>query len=387
MNHCQAIVLAKDTIDTNDIDSLIDWLKTYPKLTKGELTILFEKEWARIVGAEYAVFVNSGSSANLISIFTLLEGGRLKNKKVVVPALSWITDISPVMQAGLVPILCDCNKNDLSVDLEHLEKIFRQEEPALLILVSVLGLVPEMQNVKDLCDKYGVLLFVDNCESFGSKYSGISLEKYGIMASCSTYYGHIISTIEGGIVTTNDYELYCLLKMLRSHGWDRDLDDERKKTLRKDNQVDEFNALYTFYTPGFNLRATDLQAQIGIGQLGKLKDIVARRNNNYNLFNELITNDFWKPVVSENRFVSNLGYPVIHIRREEIVKEMAEQNIEVRPLISGSIGLQPFYIKKYGKCDLPNAGLVSKFGFYLPNHPFLTFGDIERMAKIINKYK
>ena len=142
------ITLVKDTIDNNDIDRLIKWLKTYPRLTKGLVTLELERKYADWLGTEYSVFCNSGSSANLLMLSTLIEYKDIK--KVVVPSVAWATDLSPVMQLGLQPLLCDCNMNDLSVDLYHLEKIFKEDSPDVLLLVSVLGLVPNMDEITKL---------------------------------------------------------------------------------------------------------------------------------------------------------------------------------------------------------------------------------------------
>ena len=150
------ITLVKDTIDNNDIDRLVDWLKTYPRLTKGSVTLKLERKYADWLGTEYAVFCNSGSSANLLMLSAIIE--KYKSKKVVVPSVAWATDLAPVMQLGLKPLLCDCNMDDLSVDLNHLEEIFKTESPDALLLVSVLGLVPDMSDIVRLCEEYDVLL-------------------------------------------------------------------------------------------------------------------------------------------------------------------------------------------------------------------------------------
>lgn len=385
------ISLAQDTISHQDIDTLCKWLKTYPRLTKGEQTILFEQEYAKTIGSKYAVFVNSGSSANLLMIAALIESMglnyRQQKPKVVVPALSWITDISPVIQLGLQPILCDCNLRDLSVDLNNLETIFEKEKPVALLLVSVLGLVPNIRAIVDLCKKYDVILLEDNCESLGSTFNGKQLGTFGLMSSTSFYYGHIISTIEGGMIATDNFEIYEILKMLRSHGWNRDICDESKTKLNKEFNVSEFDAMYTFFITAFNVRSTDLQAFIGLLQLQKLKDIVEKRAINFNSYNKLVKNKYWKPqdATIEN-IVSNLGYPVIGLQRDKIVAALQENNVEVRPLISGSIGKQPFYKTRYSKRELYNCNLIDKFGFYLPNHPQLTMEQIEFICSIVNKY-
>ncbi len=381
------ICLAKDTIDVLDIRKLAVWLlqNPIPKLTKGELTIIFEEKFARTIGMKYAVFVNSGSSANLLAVYSLIATNKLKNKKVVVSSLSWITTVSPVIQFGLDLILCDINLNDLSVDLNHLENIFIEQSPACLFLVSVLGLTPEMDKITELCEKYDVLLLMDCCESLGSKYKDKNLEQYGLMSTTSMYYGHIISCVEGGLIFTDDEKLYNYLKMLRSHGWDRDLNENAKQVLKSKWNVSGFNALYTFYTEGFNVRNTEIGAFLGLIQLDKLNDFVIKRNKNYLLYNEFIKNDYWKPNCSEYGFVSNLGYPVIHPNKNKIIEALTENNVEVRPLISGSMGEQPFYIKKYGRLELPNVSIVDKFGLYLPNHPMLSEDDIELMCDVINE--
>ena len=254
MQNLEKITLVKDTVDNEDIDNLIEWLKTYPRLTKSEKTIEFERLWSEWIGCKYSVFVNSGSSANLLMLYALLELYKLRNKKVVVPALAWATDLAPVMQLGLEPILVDCDPSNLSIDIEHLEAIFLEHNPSAVILVSVLGLCPRIDAIVNLCKKHGVILLEDNCESQGTKFNGIKLGNFGLMSSFSTYFGHTMSTIEGGMISTNDKAVYDMLKQLRSHGWDRDLDKDRQNELRKEWGIDDFSALYTFYTPGFNVR-------------------------------------------------------------------------------------------------------------------------------------
>ena len=149
------IKLVNDTINNSDIDKLIEWLGTYPRLTKGELTIQLEEKWSSWLGVNNTVFCNSGSSANLLMLWALVEAGRIsRDSKIVVPSVAWATDLAPVVQLGMTPILCDSNLEDLSVDLNHLENIFKETKPEVLLLVSVLGLVPKMGMVKALCDKY-----------------------------------------------------------------------------------------------------------------------------------------------------------------------------------------------------------------------------------------
>ena len=381
------IKLVNDTIDNNDIDKLIEWLQTYPRLTKGELTIKFEEKWSNWLGVNHSVFCNSGSSANLLMLWALVEANRISiASKVVVPSLAWATDLSPVIQLGMTPILCDINLEDLSVDLDDLEKIFKGDKPEVLLLVSVLGLVPDMTKIVKLCKKYNVILLEDTCEGMGSECGNKKLGTFGLMSSFSTYFGHHISTIEGGLVSTNDIELFEILKSIRSHGWDRDASDDYKTKLRKKWNTSEFDALYTFYHSGFNLRSTDLQAFIGLGQIDKLDSICEKRNNNFKIYQKELKN--FRPYVWEwaEDFISNFAYPVIADdveERDDIIKRLQDANIEVRPMICGSMGTQPFYMKNYGDNILFNANVVDKTGFYVPNHPGLSKDDIIKICNII----
>ena len=380
----EKISLVKNTIDNEDIDNLIDWLKTYPRLTKGPVTLELEKKFSEWLGRKYSIFVNSGSSANLLMLSALQQGDYLKNNKVVVPSVSWATDLAPVMQLGLKPVLCDSNKRDLSADLEHLEKIFKEERPSALMFVSVLGLVPEMNRVVDLCKKYDVLLLEDTCESMGSKYRNTKLGTFGSMATFSTFFGHHISTIEGGFISTDDKDLYDILLAIRAHGWDRDLNAKKQLELQKDWNISQFNALYTFYYQGFNVRATDLQAYIGLSQIDKLDEWGKRREDNLLKYQDLIKNDYWKITFDKNDFNSNFAYPIIHPNRDKIVHELNENDVEVRPMICGSMGTQPFYVKEYGRLELPNVTDVDKYGFYVPNNPHMTIKEVTHVADIIN---
>ncbi len=379
------ISLVKDTIDNKDIDRLIDWLKTYPRLTKGSVTLEFENKFSKWLGRRYSVFVNSGSSANLLVLSALLQGEYLKNNKIVVPSTAWSTDLAPVIQLGLKPLLCDSNMNDLSVDLEHLEKIFVEESPSALLLVSVLGLVPDMESIVSLCAEYDVILLEDSCEAMGCEYIGRKLGTFGLASTFSTFFGHHISTIEGGLISTDNKEFYELLVSIRSHGWDRDLSVETQVKLQQDWDVSEFDAMYTFYYAGFNFRSTDLQAYIGLTQIDKLDKWGKNREFNYKLYQKSIKNDYWKPKSYFDSFTSNFAYPVISPHKDKIVKKLQENKVEVRPMICGSMGTQPFYVKKYGRLELPNVSIIDRDGFYVPNHPKLKGTEIAIISKIINR--
>ena len=300
------IKLVNDTINKQDIDQLIDWLKTYPKLTKGPLTIDLEYKWSSWLGVNNSVFCNSGSSANLLMLWALIEAEKIsRDCKIVIPSVSWATDLSPAIQLGMTPIICDSNMEDLSIDISALEDIFKNSNPQVLLLVSVLGLVPDMGKIVQLCNEYGVILLEDVCEGMGSEFRGKKLGTFGLMSSFSTYFGHHISTIEGGFVSTNDESLYQILKSIRSHGWDRDASPEYKTQLQTQWSTSNFDALYTFYHSGFNLRSTDLQAFIGLGQIDKLNNICKVRNENFKIYQQELSSI--SPYVKERGFVSSFA--------------------------------------------------------------------------------
>ena len=386
------INLVSDTINRADINSLIEWLQQepIPRLTKGSITKELEELWAKKIGTEYSVYVNSGSSAILLALAALkyTSSPVLKNNKIVVPNLSWATDVSSPDLLGYDVILADCNLEDLSVDLKSLEKLFIEEKPAVFILVSVLGFVPDMSNIVNLCDKYGVILIEDVCESLGSEHQGNMLGQFGLASCYSLYFGHHLSTIEGGFINTSDKAFYNLLLSMRSHGWDRDCDSDIQKQWREEHDVDDFSSLYSFFYPGFNVRSTDLQAYIGLRQIEKLEEFRFKRNINFKLYKKYIIKNKLNLSQRPGDFISNFAYPVVSENRKEIVKKLQNKKVEVRPLIAGAMHRKP-YIKKYMPSQyersFPNCELIDDYGFYLPNHQDLTEEQIINIASIINE--
>ena len=381
------IKLVNDTINKEDIKSLCEWLlqDEIPRLTKGDLTLKLESKWSEKIGTKYSVYVNSGSSAILLALAALLQSDKLKNNKIIIPSLSWATDVSSPMLLGMEPIMCDCNLDDLSCDLNHLENLFIKHSPSSMILVSPLGLVPNMKKVMSLCEKYDVILFEDVCESMGSKYQGKYLGSFGFASFFSMYFGHHLSTIEGGFINTNDEDFYHLLLMMRSHGWDRDLPVEKQEELRLKYNVSEFDSLYNFYVPGFNLRSTDLQAFIGIRAIDKLDKYSTLRNNNFKRYNELINVNELNLLQNEGDFVSNFALPIVSKNKKKIVDRLTSEGVEVRPLIAGDMSKKPMWYERYGKVSLPNCERINEFGFYIPNHQDLSEDQIKLITDIINE--
>jgi CDP-6-deoxy-D-xylo-4-hexulose-3-dehydrase len=380
------IKLVSDTINKDDINSLIEWLSQdeIPRLTKGDLTVKLENKWANKIGTKYSVFVNSGSSSILLTLAALKHTNRLKNNKVVVPSLSWATDLSSPILLGLEPILCDCNLNDLSCDLDSLEEIFKTESPSTLILVSVLGLVPDMGRVVELCNKYDVILLEDVCESMGSKYKDKYLGTFGLASFFSMYFGHHLSTIEGGFINTDDEDFYYTLLMMRSHGWARDLPTNKQNEYQSKYNVSTFDNLYNFYLPGMNLRSTDLQAHIGLRAIDKLDNFSKIRNSNFNHYINNIKNNELDIQINPGDFISNFAMPIVSKNKENILTNLIKNNIECRPLIAGNLANKPFWYENFNKPWLKNCELIDQYGFYIPNHQDLTKDDLDKIIEIIN---
>lgn len=379
-----SIKLVKDTINFDDVSNLIEWLKTNPRLTKGDLTVEFEKKWSEWLGVKYSVFVNSGSSANLAGIYSLILSERMRNKKIVVPAVSWVTTVTPAIQLGLEPIMCDCDEDNLGLNIGHLNQIIKDENPSAIILVHVLGIPNHLDEIITLCKENDILLIEDTCESIGSMYDNKKLGTFGDLSTFSFYFGHHMSTIEGGMISTNDEDLYHILLSIRSHGWDRDLPKKKQEELRQKFNVNNFRALYTFYYPGFNLRSTDLQAFIGLEQLKKLDMIVENRNKNFLRYKDEIKNPEWNIQEPKGSLVSNFSFPIITKNITKLVEELTNNDIECRPLICGSINEHPFWYERYGHSDLPISKRVHEYGLYLPNNHEMTEEEMNKIIKIVN---
>lgn len=372
--------LADNTIDKKDYSVMIDFLKKRRYLNQSTVTKKFEKKFSNFLKTKYSVFVNSGSSANLLIAQSLLEGNYLKNKIAVLPAVSWSTTVSPFLQLGFKVILCDCDKENLGLSYNHLKKICNKYNPGLVTVVNVLGHSNNFKKILTLQKKYNFKLMEDNCESMGSHFSNKNLGTFGLGSSHSFYFGHHISTIEGGMVSTRDKKFYNILLAVRSHGWARDVQTSFKKKLEKRYKVDEFKSLYTFYYSGLNVRSTDFNANLGLEQLKKIKKISRIRYKNFLRYQKNLKN-FWSQK-SDLKLASSFGYATFVKNRLEVFKYLKTKKIQSRPLICGNMGQQPFWKNNVKKNEsLPNAEFINKYGLYLPNHANLSFEEIDYICK------
>ena len=378
--------LAKETINDEDINALCGWLKGYPRLTKGELTWQVEEDWANYIGTKHAVFNNSGSSANLLMIATALYAGKIPNKKIVVPSVGWVTTISPAMQLGLQPIMVGADPDTYGMDLDQLEAACERERPDAVIFVQVLGVPHYKERLLALKEKYGFLLLEDACAALGAAYSdGSMVGTIGDMSSFSFYFGHQLSTIEGGMVNTSDKKLYEMLLMLRSHGWAKDLSKETYDSLMSMYGVDDFHSPFTFFVPGFNLRSTDLQAFLGIRQVKKANWVATQRNKNHIHYAENLRGHFGFQNWGEN-FPVSISFGALAdstAHRKEVVTRLVENGVETRIFSAGNLGRHPFWASEYGTFSDAMSDQIHSCGFFVPNYPELTSEEIDIICQIV----
>jgi len=378
--------LAKETINNQDIDALCEWLKTYPRLTKDKLTWEVEEQWAEYIGTEHAVFNNSGSSANLLMIAAALQAGRIPNKKIVVPSVGWVTTISPAIQLGLHPIMVGADKDTFGIDLDQLEEVCERERPDAVIFVQVLGVPHYKERILQLKEKYGFILLEDACAALGAAYEdGSMVGTVGDMSSFSFYFGHQLSTIEGGMVNTGDKELYEMLLMLRSHGWAKDLSKESSDKLMTKYEIDDFHSPFTFFVPGYNLRSTDLQAFLGIRQVKKASWAAENRNRNHQLYAEKLEGhvEFQKWGADCPVSISFGALATSTEHRKNIVTRLVENGVETRIFSAGNLGLHPFWADMYGEFHDEVSDRIHSCGFFLPNYPELTEQEINLICEIV----
>ena len=378
--------LAYDTIDRHDTDRLIQWLRTYPRLTKGAITCDFESRWSRWLNSSHSIFCNSGSSANLLMYYALLASGRLRNKKVIVPSVGWVTSIAPAIQFGFEPIMCEADPETFGLDLDHLEALLKQHQAQAVMLVQVLGVPHKMRELMALKARYEFVLLEDACAAIGASYEGQRVGSFGDMSSFSFYFGHQMSTIEGGMVSTNDKEWNDLLLMLRSHGWSKDVDRATHHALVTQYAIDDFHSPFVFYEPGFNLRSTDLNAYLGIGQLEKLDWMTEQRRANHARYLDRLGSSFYAQRPPSGSQVASISVGLLADslqQRRRVVQALAGRGIETRIFSAGNLGLHPFWANRYGAASFPVADRIHHCGFFLPNHAALTVEDIDTISGVV----
>jgi CDP-6-deoxy-D-xylo-4-hexulose-3-dehydrase len=350
----------------------------------------FEEAFAAKQERKYAVFVSNGSVANLLLIQVMLNLGRIKKgDRIGISALTWPTNVMPLFQLGLDPVAIDCNLETLNVSPENLNVHIRDIKA--LFLTNVLGFCDDIVQIKKICDENGVILLEDNCESLGSKVNNTLLGNFGVASTFSFFVGHHMSTIEGGMVSTDDEELHDYLVMARAHGWDRNLSPDKQQELRTKAGVNDFYAKYTFYDIASNFRPTEINGFIGNTQIKYWDEIVQKRVENFKRFQDAVNanDDFYHYNLSHMQIISNFSMPVI-CKTSELAKLYREKfekaEAEIRPVIAGNMTKQPFY-KKYVDDDKPrpSSDLVHENGFYFGNNPEMTEVEVDTLCRLLIK--
>ena len=357
----------------NDINSGRKILSMGKFITMNKVTRQFEKRFAKYLGVKYALMVNSGSSANLLALFALINPKAKKRVKsqdeCIIPTICWSTSLWPIIQAGLKPVFVDVDLKTFNINLDDLKRKITKKTKAILT-VHVLGNSTNMDELKKIIKKRNLNLIEDTCESLGSKYGSKFLGSFGRFGTFSFFVSHQISAGEGGMIVCNDYNDYKILYSLRSHGWDRGLKNVKKNS-------------FNFINSGFNLRPMDITAAIGLSQFKRLNQMIKIRSNNRKLIIDSIKNsNNWNNQIDFLNSTTKVkpswfGMPILINKRyinkkSKFLNYLNKNGIETRPIISGNFINQPaskLYKLNKRRETFKNADQIEKRGFFIGLHP------------------
>ena len=381
--------LASSSWGTEEIDAMQRVIAS-GMFTMGENVRRFEEDFARKFGTKHALMVSSGSTANLVGVAALCYAGKRPLKRgdeVIVPAISWSTTYYPLQQYGFRLRFVDVELDTLNIDVSKLEAALTPRT-RMVVAVSILGNPCALDVLRKFCDRHGLVLFEDNCESMGATLGGKACGTFGDIGTFSTFFSHHISTMEGGVLVTDDTELYHVAKSLRAHGWTRDID---KKSGIYEPREDDFFEAYRFILPGYNARPLELAGAIGVEQLKKLDRMVEVRRRNAELFVGLMRGDERFIIQRENGRSSWFAFTVIlnpkfNLQRTRIMNALKEADIGFR-IITGGCFLRHDVIRYFDyDCvgEIRNANLAHDRGFFVGNHPHDLRPQIERFRAVLD---
>ena len=384
--------LAYSTFEKEEKEIMIKVIES-DRFTMGEKVEEFENSFAKFFGKKYAVMVNSGSSANLIGVASLFyrkKNSLKKGDEVIVPSISWATTYYPLMQYGLKLKFVDVDLHTLNYELNQLKDAITPKTK-MIVTVSVLGNPNYFDEISELCERNGIILFDDNCESMGAEYNGKYTGTSGLVNTFSTFFSHHISTIEGGMILTDDFEIYCLCKSLRNHGWTRDQDENSPIFERK---KDDFFESYRFILPGYNVRPTELQGALGCVQLKKLPKFLEVRRQNAKYFKEKFKNDerfiLQKEVGKSSYFsFTMIINPKSNLDRAKVLNHLKKNNIEYR-IITGGCFLEHDVIKYFDYeefSEIKNARYAHYNGWFVGNAPIDLTKEIDYLCEVLREIK
>jgi CDP-6-deoxy-D-xylo-4-hexulose-3-dehydrase len=377
------IPLVKNTF-TNDLLTRLKlscFIMTSSKLTMGKKCLEFEKKFAEFNKCNHSILVNSGSSANLVLLQAMKNMDMIKDGDLIAfNSVTWATNVMPIIQVGCIPLPVDIDKNTIQVDTSDLERKLEKYDVKVFFLTNALGGCPNMQKVKDLCDKWNVKLIIDNCESLG-----LNTDKFSMASTYSFYVSHHMSTIEGGAICTNDLRLSAECRLVREHGWIRNIiETDELYYLGKKHGFDttkKDDLKFAFYDLAYNVRPTEITGFLGIDQL---KHVKKNNKKRFKHCNKIITDTLYyaydcRIILPEN--IIPFCLPVICCNKKykiEFIDKLESSGIETRPIVAGNICNQPFF-KKYVKHEyyLPGADFIERNGFYIALRPDLTKKEIK----------
>ena len=364
--------LASGSWDELEVNAINDVIKSN-RYTMGSKVRQFENEFSKFFDVKYSLMLNSGSSANLLAIASLIideETDLNQGDEVIVPAVSWSTTFSPISQYGLKLRFVDIDLNTLNIDENLIENAITKKTKAIFA-VNLLGNSCNFKKLKDLCDKYNLLLLEDNCESLGAKYDNKFTGTIGNVGTFSFFFSHHMQTMEGGMLVTNNKKTYELANSMRAHGWIRDLPDDNslfKKT------GDNFEDSFKFITPGYSIRPLEMSGAIGSVQLRKINSFIDNRRENAKFFNELFKSNENIIIQRETGESSWFGFSIVLKnkflgKRSEVLKKLSNANIETRPIVAGNFTKNPTikYMDHTISGELKNAEYIDENGFFVGN--------------------
>jgi CDP-6-deoxy-D-xylo-4-hexulose-3-dehydrase len=380
--------LQENVLTDQDLENLTDFIKTTKRFTQFTNVAKFEAAYAQWQGCQYCVYVNSGSSATLIMIAAASEMYNWPaDSEVIVPAVTWPTTITPVMQSKYKPVFVDANLSDLSFDYDKLAAAITDKTRAIFI-AHLLGFPADIKKIQQIIGSRNIALLEDCCESQGATIDGKKVGNFSLAGSFSFYWGHHMTTVEGGMICTNDEEFYKLLLLKRSHGLARELPERFHAEIKKKYPAIDFNFL--FLSDGFNVRNTELHAVLGLSQLPKMNGYIDIRNKNYRSYLDICKNyedqlHVIKPLPGYSSFV--LPFFFKDAKKKPLFQEcMMKEGIESRPLISGNLLRQPFLNQYYDPENFKNADFIHENAFYIGNNQFVDDSRMERLAQLTKDF-
>tara|TARA_R110000796_G_scaffold120927_3_gene235067 strand:+ start:2407 stop:3582 length:1176 start_codon:yes stop_codon:yes gene_type:complete len=376
--------LINDNISVQDKKVMADFILNTNRFTNGPKVKMFEEEWSKWLGVKYSVMVGSGAAANYITTSIVRE---LKGQKgeIIVPPIGWVSDVSSIINTGFTPVFVDVSLDTMAISYENIKNAINENTKAI-VLVHVLGFNGINDKLIKLAKEHDLILIEDCCESHGATYKDQKIGTFGDMSCFSFYFGHHMTTIEGGMVSTNNKEIYEYARMFRSHGMTREASSETQKKFTRS----DINPLFTFAVPGYNMRSTELNAVLGMEQITRLDYNIQHRCNNLNVWIKNLDNSLYF-VDFDLEGSSNYALPLILNKNTDMSKVCAileEEKVEYRlgTAGGGNQARQP-YLERYDfkiSGELQVSNYIHDYGLYLGNHPELKEQQIINLCRRLN---